>query len=108
MSYDIDAVKPGFSQVLVDIISNGKQTAKVLQDQNSLDGKLRLHWIEVRGKVIPQGKSIAVKAHVDVFFERMFAKLRAYFRSRGEKMSEQLMLICAYRYAVSALNLDSV
>lgn len=65
------------------------------------EDKARHHYIQVKGsrKPLHEGTpSVCVREHVDVFFDHIFPSLQEYFK---EKISENVMIICAYGASVS-------
>lgn len=100
-------LKFGLRTVLADIIAtnglagSGIHCTRYLDHATSAD--VRLHYIQVKGrrKVHPAKKSVVVEEHVDVFFEKILPPLQAFFMNRNEKLEDNLMIICAYGYAVS-------
>jgi hypothetical protein len=101
----LDDVKPGLRTVLTGIIAhNGTQDEGEWGSYSldASDAKARLHWIEVDGKRVKNPKgSTAVKEHTEVVVDQILPELREYFRSRGEKVSEEVIIIVAYTHAVS-------
>lgn len=101
----LESRKPGLWKVLSAILlqSSSLKPQEYEQYQHqSADSQLRLHWIEVLGKreVHPVTNSSCVQKHVDVFFDLIYPMLREYFDQTGQKMSESVMIICAYSYAL--------
>jgi superfamily I DNA and/or RNA helicase len=99
----LDAAKPGLRAVLTDII-----TEHGIRDDNERaqyrlegsDAKARLHWIEVTGMRVKEMGSAAIQEHSDVVIDQIVPKLIEYFKSRGEKVADEVMILCAYSHAV--------
>lgn len=105
MDDPLEARKRGFWKVLSEIILQSSSLSLLEEQQyqhESADTKLRLHWIEVQGRreIHPVTSSSMVAKHIDVFFDIIYPKLRGYFDETGEKMGENVMIICAYSYAL--------
>jgi hypothetical protein len=67
------------------------------------EAKARLHWIEITPRrAEPEreenSQSVRYEEFADVFFAKIFPLLHEYF---GERMRENVMIICAYSHAVS-------
>ncbi|SMR51281.1 unnamed protein product [Zymoseptoria tritici ST99CH_1E4] len=98
----LDEVKPGLRAVLTAII-----TERGLEDDlerleyqlEASDAKARLHWIEVDGNRVRDRAPWAVKEHTRVVLAQIMPKLCEYFKSRGEKTIDELMIVVAYNYA---------
>lgn len=104
---DLEMRKPGLAKVLSDIILQSSSLTlperELYQTQlQASDSRLRLHWIEVSGKrkVHPVTNSSTVTEHVDVFFSKIYPLLRDHFDRTEEKMGKNVMIICAYSYAL--------
>lgn len=103
MDQPLDTTMPGFRVVLTDIIAEGGIQDSVERQAFRLeasDAKARLHWIQVKGKKLVDVKSTAVQEHINVFFDKIWPKLHAYFESRGEKMADHVLILSAYGHAV--------
>jgi superfamily I DNA and/or RNA helicase len=106
----INEQMPGLREVLVDIIA-GTITDPTKQEkfkEEVTDNDLRRHYIEVSGtrEKNPVTHSSIVYAHVDVFFNKIFPKLRQYFREKKMNVEKNVMIICAYGFAVSNVKND--
>ena len=104
MNVTIDEQMPGLRNILVDIISD-EITNPAKQDRFRKivsDADLRRHYVEVKGTRVPHEstKSMIVHEHIDVFFNKIFPKLREYFRSNDKSMNKHVMIICGYNFAV--------
>lgn len=96
----LDDTMPGLRSVLTDIIAEHGIHDEVDREAYRLeasDAKARLHWLQVEGT---KGDE-QVPKHVQLFFETIFPKLRAYFESRGKKLVDNVLLVCAYNKQVS-------
>ncbi|KAK4499400.1 hypothetical protein PRZ48_009914 [Zasmidium cellare] len=99
----LEAVKPGFARVLHEIIaapiSTRSEEASEEYLKNATDDQARLHYIELPVSTVRSDdrNSIAVPAHIDVFFRQIFPPLQSFF---GEETEKEVMLIVAYGLAV--------
>ena len=104
MNTTIDQDMPGLRQVLVDIIADTISSPSDREDFKATvtDDDLRRHYVEVSGtrEVNPVTKSKNVHEHVNVFFNKIYPKLRRYFRETKQSMEKNVMIICAYGWAV--------
>ena len=68
------------------------------------DEKVRTRYIEINGRRIKdaEGASSVVREHIKVFFSSIFWYLHAYY---GKEMEKNVMIIVAYREAVSSSHL---
>ncbi|KAK3680639.1 hypothetical protein LTR37_021127 [Vermiconidia calcicola] len=103
MNVTINEQMPGLRNVLVDIIAE-EITNPAKQDRFRKivsDADLRRHYVEVKGTRVPHEstKSMIVHEHIDVFFNKIFPKLREYFRSNDKSMNKHVMIICGYNFA---------
>ena len=102
----LDEKLPGFKDVLLDIQAHcgyENETDRKNYMHIATEKDARLHYIQVYGKRVtggPNDTSLVVRRHVDVFFDRIFPKLLAYFKERGKPMEKYVMVICAYSCAV--------
>jgi hypothetical protein len=95
---------PGLRQVLVDIIAGELAASPVAQKafiNTVTDDNLRRHYVEVIGTREAYEGSSAVMEHIKVFMEKIFPKLFKFYRASDKDMREEVMIICAYNYAVS-------
>lgn len=97
MDVSLETHMPGLRQTLIDILGEARDPA----DSSIPDNDLRRHYIEVYGRKVEYEKSIAVHEHIDVFMEKIFPNLFKFFRASGRSMKEDVMIVCAYNYAVS-------
>lgn len=101
----INEEMPGLREVLVEIISGTISDAEQRDDfrEEVTDDDLRRHYVQVKGRrtMNEVTMSKAVVEHVDVFFQKIFPKLQAYFKKVGKSMEREVLVICAYGYAVS-------
>lgn len=96
MDVSLDAQMPGLHSVL----------ASILQSPIDIPSDdLRRRYIQVAGerKRGDDGVSTIVDEHIDVFMRMIFPPLFEYFREKGRKMREEVMIICAYAAAVRFL-----
>lgn len=105
----LEDVEPGLRKVLTDIIADSIEDTEKREAyrQEADDAKARLHWIQVQGKKIEDSKSKAVLEHVDLFFDNVFQPLYKYFKDRGKKMKDHVLILCAYRHAVRMIDYAS-
>lgn len=103
MKVPLDKQIPGLRDLLFDIIASGASTAgrRPKPDRNVADNDLRRHYIEIYGKTVEYERSLAVHEHIDVFMDKIMPKLFAFYQQNGRSMREDVMIICAYNYAVS-------
>ncbi len=101
MDVSLEAHMPGLREVLLDIVSSASIPAGGQSTPWLTDNDLRRHYIEVYGRKVEYEKSVAVLEHIDVFMVQIFPKLFKFFRASGRSMKEEVMIICAYNYAVS-------
>ncbi|KAF2774488.1 hypothetical protein EJ03DRAFT_347084 [Teratosphaeria nubilosa] len=102
---DLDEKFPGLKQVLINIQADHgipNRSERHIYKHVATDAMARLHWVEVHGKRIrnPASQSICVDKHVDVFFAKIYPSLRDYFGGSGKKLNENVMVICAYGFAL--------
>ena len=92
----------GLSKVLHGILQKSRTTPAEAADywENRTDEQARHAYIEVDGmrQKGPGGVSSYVPEHIEVFFKQIFPDLQAFW---GVETSKNLMIICAYRHAVS-------
>lgn len=100
MDVSLESHMPGLRATLVDILGGARSGINAWRTDNDL----RRHYIEVYGRKVVYEKSIAVHEHIDVFMEKIFPKLFEFFRASGRSMKEEVMIICAYNYAVSSFH----
>ncbi|KAH9833625.1 AAA domain, partial [Teratosphaeria destructans] len=102
----LDEKLPGLKQVLINIQADHgirDQSERKAYKYAANDAMARLHWVEVQhGERVrnPATQSICVHEHVDVFFAKIYPSLRDYFRRSGKKLSDNVMVICAYGFAL--------
>ena len=101
----LEQVKPGLTKVLHKIIAqySPQQIVRERYIASATDEQARLHYIEL--PVVPWNKimkddndSIAIKEHIDIFFEKIFPGLQKYF---GDKTDKVVYIITGYKHAVS-------
>ena len=94
--------QPGLFACLKSILTRAGSTAFAAgRNEIEQDKSIRTHYLELRGTRDTTKRSPFVQEHVHVFFDSIYWKLLAYY---GEKMEEQVMVIVAYKGAVSGTN----
>ena len=104
----LDEKMPGIADTLKAILARGwlpggeTSNAAVLAN---FDAHLRLHYLEVDGtrKKHEYTGSMIVPEHVELFFAAVFPLLQAFFlrnKAKVGSMHDNVMIICAYSYAV--------
>lgn len=105
MDSALDAYIPGLRDTLEIIVANeiADEGEAARFSQTVTDNDLRRHYIEVTGNRFPHPatKSLAVREHTAVFFDKIFPGLQILMKDAGKSMHDEVMIICAYNHQVS-------